>query len=96
MVKKAKGKITSKINIGNAVNSCPSDWREQNANSKVSSQFEMICPIRTAIQKSITTEEPEAWYPVFKKSSGISAETDKKPAEIARQHYRECILLSLI
>jgi len=80
------------LTLLDAVNACPSEWR-QNVQKKLNfSPYETLCPIHLAIAKSLTTDSPNEWQPVFRKVCNIPLQQSFPISEVAIQTYSERML----
>lgn len=91
-----KGGNTKAISIPDSVNDCPRSWRDNTAKQYNLQSVGKLCPISIGIAKSLETNEPDNWTPVFEKASGLESSLKLKPLNLGFQFYRERLLLKLI
>jgi len=84
------------ITIANATNKTPRQWRERLRVNYRLDRAELLCPLMLAIQKSLETDGPEDWLPVYRKACDIPADKPYPLVQIAVQLYRERMLLKAL
>jgi GTPase-associated system-like protein len=84
------------VTLAQAVNSLPRNWREKTVRKYDLGGLAEICPILLAVQKSLETDGIDEWLPVYRKASGIAADTSFETLRLSLQVYRERLLLRTI
>ena len=83
-----------KLSLTNIVDLVGKDWREAVVNRYQIIGMGENTPVLLAISKSLETDEPKTWCPLFKKIVEVDSEEIERGAlEWAYQFYLECLLI---
>jgi hypothetical protein len=88
--------IGEEITIANATNATPREWREIVAERHKIDLSGLLTPLLMAIHKSLETDGPKEWLPVYKKASDIPSNRPFPLIQLAIQLFRERMLLMAI
>jgi hypothetical protein len=80
--------------LGASTNATPRDWRESIARNIDLKGLELLCPVFFAIDRSLTTNGPTEWFPVYQKVCDIDLEESIPITALSIQSYRERMLVS--
>ncbi len=83
----------AQLTLAEAINATPRSWREGVASRHKLRDLGEICPVLLALHKSLETDEPDAWLPVYRKVCGSLAERPIPILTTSFQIYRERLLL---
>jgi hypothetical protein len=81
------------ITIADAVNAAPREWREEVRASRNLDSIAALCPISFALNKSLETDGPNDWLPVYKKACDVRADLPFDQLQLAVQLFRELMLV---
>ena len=84
------------MTIKEAVNAAPREWRKKLIENYKTYKGREMCPVLTAVSKSLETDGPADWIPAFEKAAGIKADQTINPLEISHQTYREILFLRAV
>jgi len=87
--------LRPQVSISDCVNASKRDWR-QSFVKIVEPQMPTLgdlCPLITAIAKSIEHQTDTDWHTPFEYSTKISARSEASPVAMSMQMYNECLLL---
>lgn len=86
--------VRDDLSIAQAINAVPVDWREKRAKQTVlPTEAPSVCPILLALHRSLDTDGPADWLPVYRKQSDVSIETHVTSLTVANQLYTETLFL---
>lgn len=78
-----------KLSIAEVVNATAADWRAKVSKRSPSPAAILLCPMLLAVCKSLETDGPKDWLPVYRKSSGMTADYKGEASELSYQFYLE-------
>jgi hypothetical protein len=82
----------NKISIAQAINTVPADWREKRVAKMPLPVFgPSVCPLTLALHRSLDTDAPADWLPVYRKQSDVSIEVHASPLIVAYALYTEAL-----
>jgi hypothetical protein len=84
------------VTIANAVNSTPRAWREKIRTERILDRTGAVSPLSLALDKSLDTDDPRDWLPVYTKVCDIPLDTPFDGIQIATQLYRELMLWRVV
>ena len=73
------------------INSPEQDWRKEVSQSVCSDLFG-LCPILSAVTKSVEVEKKSDWFPAFKNAVGLDPKSEVDAFVFAEQAYNEFVL----
>jgi hypothetical protein len=85
--------IGEEITIANATNATPRTWREGIAAKYQIGVTGLLTPLLTAVHKSLDTDGPDEWLPVYKRACDIPSNRPFPLIRLSMQVFRERILL---
>lgn len=91
------GISTKDVTISQAINKAPVEWKKAwIEGSTGNGATTNLCPILSAVSKSVEFDGGRKWQSPLKASVGVEAGTKFAPANLAFQTYRECMFTKLI
>lgn len=78
--------------VGAAVDATPRTWREQEIRSLDLTPLAALTPILHAIGSSLTTDEPGAWVPAYRRAYDIDPDKGLPALDLSEQIYVESLL----
>jgi hypothetical protein len=82
------------ISIAQAINAVPASWREKRvAEMPLPVAAPSVCPLTLALHRSLDTDAPTDWLPVYRKQSDVSIEVHASPLSVAYALYTEALFL---
>lgn len=94
VLRSARSKCPSLIEVKDAINDAPLSWRERYA-ANAPSELYNLAPFSYAVGLSVGTPDSNVWLPAFSQKSGIAPNAKMPPRLFAYQVYRECLLSRL-
>lgn len=84
------------LSIAEAANATPRSWREKTTKLHKTSSAKELCPIILALEKSLETDGPNEWIPIYRKACDIPSDGKIPGVQFSTQVYRERLLLRSI
>jgi hypothetical protein len=86
-------KLPASITIKDAVNGTPREWRERLMADTEMQVFQDLCPIHSAVERSIEASGNNDWVRAFNARSLVKVSQHISPLDLALQIYQERILI---
>ncbi len=83
----------SKIQLKDAINQLPKQFREKWIKEKDIDITQSICPVHLGANFSLSTDGDDDWWPPYRKMTGIDISHEVNPSDLSFQVYRESLLL---
>jgi len=81
------------VTIANATNAAPRAWRESLCEGLKLDSCELLTPILLAVHKSLETDGPDEWLPVYRKGCDIPPDRPFPLVQFSIQLFRERMLV---
>lgn len=78
--------------LGAGVDATPRDWREQEVGSLDLAPLIGLTPVLHAVASSLTTDEPGAWAPAYRRAHAIDPDATLPALDLSEQIYLESLL----
>ena len=90
------GDPNEKLELVDAINASPRDWRQAAADAYFDGALADITPVLCAISSSLLTDDPGHWASVARKSALLNHDITLSASELAHQLYREAVLMKAL
>jgi hypothetical protein len=86
------GKSSKAVNVKEALEKTPRNWRERNMAEPKSAGLKDLLPITNGVKLSLSVDEGGEWSSVFEKGTAIKDASKILPSTLAYQVFLECMV----